>query len=324
MRPLQLNRYERVAGLFILFAIGGALVSALSVAIKQGWFEPRIRYQTTFEDADGVHAGTSVKMAGLQAGSVEGVELLADNRVRVNFYVLGKFRERIRQDSKAMLIRPFIIGDRVLEISVGNESLPAVAEHEHVTSEEAMDLMAFMSGKRMNDAMGRLGLVLDNLQTVMEAFSNKERVQSAIRMFDRMEPMLERVTAMSSEVTKLSRQATKDDNLAKLLAQVNVLSRELNQILPALNEQNPELGKDMAGMMKSLSRLTGEMDRSFAEVGQEMPGTVRRAVEALNEATVLIKAMQKSMFVRGSVREVHEEEAKEKQRLPAAKEATVP
>jgi hypothetical protein len=51
----------------------------------------------------------------VHAGSVEEVELKGENKVKVTFTVLQKFAEHIRQASKAQLVRPFIIGERVPE-----------------------------------------------------------------------------------------------------------------------------------------------------------------------------------------------------------------
>lgn len=316
MRKVHLSKFERVAGLFILVAIGGALLSALSVAVKQGWFEKKTYFVTTFENADGVHSGATVKMAGLNAGSVSEVELLSDNKVRITFYVLGKFRDRIRQDSKAQLIRPFIIGDRVLEVSVGNEASAELAEHGHLPSEESLDLMTLMSGKKMGQAFARMGAVVDNMENVMTAFGDRQRMDSIVRMFDRMEPLIANLGTMATEITKLSRQATKDENLSRTLANAAVLTRELNLIVPEMNKANPELGQDLAKLTGSLGKMTAEMEAALTEMGPEGRSSARRALEALNEATVLMKALQKSFFLRSSVREVREEEAKE--RLPAA------
>ncbi|MBX3039907.1 MAG: MCE family protein [Bdellovibrionaceae bacterium] len=317
MRHVRLNLYERVAGFFVLFAAVGSVVFAASVAVKQGWFDARVEYSTMFASAEGVHTGTSVKMAGLSVGSVREVELLADNRVKVTFDVLKKFSDRLREDSRVSLVRPFIIGDRVLEVSVGSEGSPALADHAVLTSEETMDIMSVMSGRKTGQLMAQLAQVMGNLQTVVEAFADKERVHSVVRMFDRMEPLIDNVSVMSEEVVKLSRQMNKDQNLGKVLQQAVVLTSELNRILPELNRGNPEMGADLAKLTKSLGRVTAELDRSFSEVDADMPSTAARMVEALNEATVLIKAMQKSLFVRGSVREVREEEA-QRRRLPAS------
>lgn len=317
MRSVRLNFYERVAGFFVLFAVVGFSMFAVSVAIKQGWFDARVEYSTRFESAEGVHTGTSVKMAGLTVGSVRDVELLADNSVKVTFDVLKKFSNRLREDSRVSLVRPFIIGDRVLEVSVGSEHSPRLEDHANLASEETMDIMTVMSGRKTGQLMGQLAQVMGNLQTLVEAFTDKERVSSVVRMFDRMEPLIDNMSTMSEEVVKLSRQVNKDQNLGKVLQQAVVLTTELNRILPELNRGNPEMGADLAKLTKSLGKVTSELDRSFSQVDADMPSTAARMVEALNEATVLIKAMQKSLFIRGSVSEVREEEA-QRRRLPAS------
>lgn len=319
---IRLSKFERVAGLFVLAAIVGAVLSAVSVAVKQGWFEAKIHYTTIFENADGVHAGTAVKMAGLNAGAVDDVELLPDSRVKVNYHVLGKFEPRIRKDSTASLIRPFIIGDRVLDISVGSESQAQLAENAELPPTETMDIMTVISGKKMGSVMGQVTHVMDSMQVMMNAFTDKDRIEAIIRMFDRLDPLIANLNIMSQEVVKLSRQATRDENLAKTLANATVLTHELNGILPELNRENPQLGHDLGMMTRSLGKMTVEMEKALNELGPEGRTSAKRALEALNEATVLMKAMQKSFLLRSSVKEVQEEESKA--RKPASDGTAAP
>lgn len=315
---VRFNHFERVAGLFVLVAVGGAGLSAVSVAIKQGWFETKVKYHTVFENADGVHGGTTVKMAGLNAGSVDEVELLEDNRVRVTFHVLGKFKDRIKTDSKAMLIRPFIIGDRVLEVAVGSPTALPLAENAPMPSEESVDMMTLLSGRKMTSALAEMSKLMDSLQMMATAFSDPKRIEMVIRMFDRMEPLLENMNTMSREVTELSKQLNDDQVLRAVMKDARTLLVEMNRILPAVNEHSPEFGRDMAILMKSMGRVSQELEVAFVEVSPEVPGTAKRMVELMHEATVLIKAMQKSMFVRGSVEEVRAEESSNPKRWPAS------
>lgn len=321
----KFNKIERVAGLFVLLAIAGVLVTAVSVAVRQGWFATKVYYSTTFENADGIHPGTLVQMAGLHAGAVEDVELQSDNKIKVNFYVLSKFQLRIRQDSTAQLIRPFIIGDRALEVSVGSEALPEVAQHQMISSIETLDIMSLLSGKSLGTHLVKLSATLENLAHMVEALTSKDRTQSLVRIFDRLDPLLASVEVMSMEMTKLSRQATYKGNLQNVVSNLSVTTHELNNILPDLNRENPELAKDIAQMSKNLVSLTNDfkvLGPALKSVGPELPQATHRAVEALNETVIMLKAMQKSMFIRGSVQEVREEEAK--QRKPAAKEEAKP
>lgn len=314
MMKVKFNKFERVAGLFVLFAILGCLVVALSVAIKQGWFENKIRFHSIFANADGVHSGTTVLIAGLRAGGVEEVELLGSNKIRVTYYVLGKFHERIREDSKAQLIRPFVIGDRILDISVGTPEEKIVAEGSDLMVEETVDLMTLLSGKRLGTSLEKISEMLGNLQYLMEGVLDKDRTKSMLSIFDKMDPLMGNMNTMSQEVIKLSGQLTYKQNLKKTLAQTAILTKELNVILPELNRQNPELAKNLAQLTKSLSTMTQDfkvVTNMMKDYGPEIPTVAKRALEALDEATVLMKAMQKNFFLRSSVQEVNNEEEAE-------------
>lgn len=264
---IKFNKFERVAGIFILVAMLGAGFVGMSVAIKQGWFEDKIYYSTYFENADGVHPGTLVQMAGLRAGSVTDVDLQNDNKIKVSFYVQGKFKNRIKSDSQTQLIRPFIIGDRVLEVTVGAEHAAPLAENSTMPSNETIDVMTLMSGKKLGNYLSRVSNIMENLHDLVRAFTNKERTSAVVRIFDRLDPLVANLNDMSIEMTKMG--------------------QEVNKILPGVNKS----------------------------VGKEIPQTAKRAVEALNEATILIKAMQRSFFVRGSVTEVRDEESR---RMPSS------
>jgi phospholipid/cholesterol/gamma-HCH transport system substrate-binding protein len=323
MKIIKFNKFERVAGLFVGFAIMGFVLSLVSVAIKQGWFEAKVYWTTSFISGDGLHPGTSVQIQGLKAGSVEEVTLTSDNRVQVKFYLFGRFEEKVREDSVAQLVRPFIIGERVVDISVGSPEampLPAMAE---LKSQESVDLMALMSGKQLGNYLSTMSGMLDNLQFLAKAFLDKDRTAAFVNAFDRIDPLLKNLNHMSIEVVKLAKQANRDENLGVVLKELAITTRELNLILPEMNRQSPEMAKDIAKIVGNLSVLTEEFKvviPALAEIAPDLPKTSRRAVEALDEAVVLIKAMQKSMFVRGNAEEVRREEAdseKTKKRVPA-------
>lgn len=314
MRKVKFNKFERVAGFFVIFAIVGVILTGVSAAIKQGWFEPKVRYTTLFQNADGIHQGTLVQISGLRAGAVESVDLESDNRVRVVFYILGKFQDRIRENSTVQLVRPFIIGERILDLSVGSDEYAVIPDQSIIKSAETVDLMTLMSGKNMNAYLTKLEGILQSMQVIMDAFADKSRAESVVRMIDRLDPLMKNLNVMTSEVIKLTKQATHDDGVQKLMGNLAVTMVEVNKILPELNKQNPQLARDLAVMTQNLATVTKALGPAVKAVEPELPGASVRLVEALNETVVVLKAMQKSFFMKSNVREVKEEQS---ERLPA-------
>lgn len=315
MSKVKFNKFERVAGLFIILAIAGVILTAFSAAIKQGWFEPKVRYTTTLKNADGIHQGTLVQMSGLRAGAVESVEFESDNLIRVGFYVLGKFQDRVRENSTVQLVRPFIIGERVLDLSVGSDEYALIAPQSSIKSLETMDIMTIMSGKSMNSTLSKLSGIFESMQVILDAFADKNRAEGVVRVIDRLDPLVRNLNTMSIEVIKLSKQATHDDGVQKLVANLAETTVELNRILPEMNKQNPHLASDLAVMTQNLAIMTKALGPAVKEVEGELPGASTRLIEALNETVVVLKAMQKSFFMKSSVKEVKDEESSG--RLPA-------
>ncbi len=312
MIKVKFNKFERVAGLFVGVAIFGFLFSMLGVAVKQGWFDKKVYYMTSFQTADGVHVGTTVQIAGLKVGSVEDVELTADNKVTVNFYVLEKFQSKIKQDSNVQLVRPFVIGERILDISVGSPQSQMLTDG-FVKSTETLDLMTVLSGKQLGNYLMTMGGMMDNLKFLAEAFLDKNRTQAFVDMFDRIDPLLKNLNSMSVEVIKLSKQATKDENLGVVLGQLATTTKELNKLIPEINQKAPHMAQQITQIIGNMAVLTEEFKviiPALAEVAPDLPRASRRAIEALDEAVILVKAMEKSMFIRGSASEVREEEAR--------------
>ncbi|MCX7977949.1 MAG: MlaD family protein [Bdellovibrionaceae bacterium] len=318
---VRFNKFERVAGLFIGVAILGSIMAALSIAVKQGWFEPKIYFHTTFQNADGVHTGTLVQMSGLRAGSVDDVELQEDNKIKVTFYILGKFRDRVKTDSRAQLIRPFVIGDRVLDVTVGSPGAPLLPENEYMAANETLDIMTIMSGKTVSHHLSKLTSMVENLSNLAQALLSRERTESFVSIFDRISPLIDNLNVLSTEFIKLGRQATHQENLKHVLSNANKLTHDLNLIIPGIVEANPGAGREIGSLIGRLNAISAEMNQMMAELGPDGPAAARRAYEALNEATILIKAMQRSYFFRDAVSDIRKEEST---RSPASRPATPP
>src|SRR5262249_47350236 len=137
-----------------------------------------------------------------------------------------------------------------------------------------------------------------NLSTLIQAFADPKRTQAFVKMFDRMDPLIVNMNAMATDVTKLT--------------------KELNIIVPQVRAESPELGKELGSLVTELSRLTNSLEPAMREIGPELPRASRRAVEALDQVVITLKAMQKSFLLRGNVEDVKEEEKqRDQQRQPA-------
>ena len=314
---IRFNKFEKVAGLFVGGSILACVVGLSAIAVKNGWLALKDKYVAELESGDGVHAGTSVQMSGLRVGSVSKVELDSNDKVRIEFQVLEKFAHRIRKDSRVNIYRPFILGDKVLDITVGTEHEEMVGPGEKLPVSASYDVMDLLSGRKMGEILTSFDRLANSMRIFGEAFADGERTKAFVKTIDRLNPLVENLNKMSVEIVKITSVVNKKERAEVIIGNLAEVSRELQKIMPELSREVPDIGQQMGQIVKNLNVLTTEFQKLTPAIGAiapELPRTSRRAVEALDETVVLLKALQRSFLLRGKVEEVKEEEQK---RAPA-------
>jgi phospholipid/cholesterol/gamma-HCH transport system substrate-binding protein len=317
----KFTKYERVAGVFVLTAFLGSIAITLGVAIKKGLLEQKLHLTTELKSADGVRQGTQVLMAGLRAGSVTGVKLVSNEKIVVDFEISEAYKDRVRKDSIVRLVRPFVIGEKVLDVSVGSDEELHLNEFAKLESEETPDIMDLMSGRSLGPYLQSMSQVMDSLKYVVQALLDPERSKNFVKMFDELVPLLHNMSGMSGEMTTVLKQVNNKKQLGRILQNMANISDEMNAAIPAFKKQSPQLATDVAKIAKNMAVLTDELQKTLPllhELGPELPKASKRAFEALDETVVTLKALQKSFLLRGNVRDVRSEEALREIRLPAS------
>lgn len=316
---IKFNFFERVAGLFVLIAVCSAIAVTIGMGIKKGWFEPKVTLVTVVRSADGLYPGTSVNFSGLRIGAVDSIELKASGMVEIHFKVRKKFVKRIHQDSLVRVTRPFIIGEKALEIETTSLAGTPVTEGAELVAAYAPDFLDLLGGNKLGAYMESLGTTLANLQKLAEAFLSNERSDKMIELFDQIFPLMEQMNAMASEVSVLSASLNEKKKMARVLDDFLLISKEMNKTLPIMSRDMPELSKNVLKLTQNLNQLTSDMSEMvpmMKEIAPDIPMATRKAVKALDETVLTLKAMQKTWMLRGKVEEVIEEE----KRMPASKD----
>lgn len=270
---------------FLVLGVLGASSAVIWLGISSGIFESKVQYEVELESVDGIRVGTAVEISGLKIGRVTNLDLKSIGQFVVKFSVRKRFSSLFREDTKILTVRPNVIGEKILLVEPGSPSAVLLAEGSQVQIEKSTDLMEALGGKKLNQILADLGRIADNLKIIGYAFTDKKRSEAFVKLFDDMGPFVKNVTEMSRQVNVMARDLNDDKIFAETLANLNALTIEFQKLTPAINAVAPEL-----------------------------PRASQRAVEALDEMVVTLKAMQKSFLLRSNVREVREEEL----RLPAS------
>ncbi|MBX7232400.1 MAG: MlaD family protein [Bdellovibrionales bacterium] len=314
MLKIKFNKYERVAGVFVLTTFLGMIFVCTGIAIKRGWFSAQVSFECYTKSSEGIHTGTGVFISGIRVGAVDEVELISAEAVRLSFNILEKFHPQIRSDSVVQINRPYIIGEKILELSIGSKHAEKMEAGSQIPIKESFDLMDVLSGKKWGPFLGTIEKISNNLRVLGEAFADPDRTKKFVEMFDRLNPLVGNLNLMSQGIVQVTQVVSRKKYLEGILLNLNQLTGTLNQVIPQILIEAPDFGQQMGQIIKNLNSLTTEMQKitpALTAIAPELPKTSLRAVEALNETVILLKALQRSFLLRGKVEEIRKEESRQ-------------
>ncbi len=116
-------------------------------------------------------------------------------------------------------------------------------------------------------------------------------------------------------------------NLDQTLAHTTVVTKELEEHLPYVIKKAPDMTRDASNMMSGMNKIViqmNELQPLMRQLATRLPEGTEKAVNALEESIIVLRAMQKSFFLSGGAEEaraeIKEERAKKQiKRSPASK-----
>ena len=113
-------------GAFVLAALLVFLAIIYLLGAQARYFERKDTLLAEFTEVGGLIEGAAVRLAGVQIGRVTDVVLPGEpgGKVRVTLTIARRFMGRIRRDSEARIVTQGLLGDKLVEITLGSPAAP--------------------------------------------------------------------------------------------------------------------------------------------------------------------------------------------------------
>ena len=131
----------RIGG-FILVGLGMFLAIIYLLGAQARYFERKHELIAEFTEVGGLLEGATVRLAGVQIGRVTRVQLPPQpgGRVRVTLTIARRFIDRIRRNSEARIVTQGLLGDKLVEITVGSPDSPPVKAGDVLATREPFEM----------------------------------------------------------------------------------------------------------------------------------------------------------------------------------------
>jgi phospholipid/cholesterol/gamma-HCH transport system substrate-binding protein len=171
-------------GVLVLTAILLFMGFVLSIGKRSALFEERYSLWTSFSSTEGLVVGAPVRLAGVTIGNVTRIAFgrdLKDRRIALILSVEQRVQDRIRGDSVASIGTIGLVGDKVLDITVGSLDRPVLQPGARLASVDPLDYTVLVQkGDRILDNVTRITASLDEFLAGGES-AGKRNLNEALR-----------------------------------------------------------------------------------------------------------------------------------------------
>lgn len=151
-------------GALVLVGIVLFVGFVLSIGRRSALFQEHYSLWASFSSSEGLAEGASVRLAGVTVGNVTRITFgdPRDRRIAIYLSIERRVQDRIREDSVASIGTIGLVGDKVLDVTVGSHDRPVLQSGDRLATVDPMDYAQLLQkGDRILDNVTRITASLD-------------------------------------------------------------------------------------------------------------------------------------------------------------------
>jgi phospholipid/cholesterol/gamma-HCH transport system substrate-binding protein len=310
------NRKKLAVGVFVFLGMLILVIGVVVIGGQRKSFTKSIRLQVVFDDVQGLQAGNNVWFSGMKVGTVKQVAFYGRSQVEVILNVERQAQPHIRKDTKARISTDGLVGNKIVVLSGGSDSMPAVADNDRLESDQQGGMQEMMSTLQASN--GNLLAITGNLKTISEKLkagqgtlgellndpSFAETLRGSIGHLQAASAASER---MIDNLEAFSTRLKKPDGLVNELLTDTTVFRKLQDAVAQLN-QAAASASEFGGALRTAGKGLNDEHSTVGVLlhDEETADTLERTIKNLRvssqELSDDLEAIQHSFLLKGFFR----------------------
>jgi phospholipid/cholesterol/gamma-HCH transport system substrate-binding protein len=259
-------------GVFVLVALVAGIAMVYALGARARLFEARYTVHADFSEVGGLNEGATVRLAGVQIGRVKGVNLPSEpgGKVRVDLTIAKQFANRVRKNSVARIETQGLLGDRIVELTVGTADALPTHDGDVIVARDPTDFSKIVS--QGGETVKNVAALAESLKLTADTLRQSKLVEDASATLASTRKVTDRVARMVDEVEKGRGWAH------ALIYEEPVALRKMNDVIATTQRllDRVDRGEGAAGVLTS-SQSTASARRFVAALDKvsrmaEQPG----------------------------------------------------
>jgi phospholipid/cholesterol/gamma-HCH transport system substrate-binding protein len=214
------RQLEFKVGIFIAAALVLTMLAIWLFGSAQNLFVRRDPFFIILPNANGIAPGAKVTVSGINAGMVDSLSLISDDRnVRVHISISSQFEDSIRQDSVAEILTEGVLGDKMVAISAGDTALKKIPVGSEIPAIKESSFQALLGkGDHLATDLSVLAKDLDKLVSRVDHQLKGDHLKSSLNKLD---SILGKIDTGDGAVSGLINDPELYDDVKKLIGESN-------------------------------------------------------------------------------------------------------
>jgi phospholipid/cholesterol/gamma-HCH transport system substrate-binding protein len=228
---------EVKVGLFVFMGILGAAVIVFLIGDNRSLFDPKVPFHAEFTDVQGVKPGSTVRMGGVDIGSVVKVAYPEDSSqplISVSLSIVRREAARIRPSSRASIAAKGLLGDKMVTISPGRPDEAPLPGGSQIPSSAGEDFTQVLSqvGAITESARG----VLSNLELATGTLAEEALREDVRQGVHAMSRILVALDGNQGYLGRLLHDAGEAERLSGVVANLQNTTARLDSVLAGVDQ----------------------------------------------------------------------------------------
>ena len=150
-------------GIFVLISLLLLVAVIVLIGKQKNLFGDTFLVYANFKNIAGAKEGNYVRFAGINVGTVQTISLINDTTVQLALNLENKIRPYVKKDAIASIGSDGLMGDKLILIAPGHDSMPVVKNGDRLLSSNPLD---------MDKIMNNLSKISNNASVLTEGLSD--------------------------------------------------------------------------------------------------------------------------------------------------------
>jgi phospholipid/cholesterol/gamma-HCH transport system substrate-binding protein len=301
----RFKHLERKVGIFVAIALLCVVVTGVLFGIQKDLFTKKYNLHFTVDRGTGFTKGMSVKLSGFRIGRVTTIALNEQAMVDIVVEIDSAYRTWIRGDSTVKLVKEGLVGDNIVDVSVGSPEKPELKNSDAIMyiKTKGLDELA-------DEIAEKVKPVLIEVRDIIGYINNPDGdLKKSIRNLELLTRNLEGTrqktdTLLASAGGNLNLITTRTTSLLDSTTR-KVDSIDLNPILTRVNSTLEQLDKKLPPLldkadatMQNVNKISYETRLLTEQAFPKIPGLVSQVEDVMFSSDRLINSLQNSWLLR--------------------------